>query len=70
MLWRMALQLHWRGSMPLFIQAAQRPRSAGGQRPGDECQRLLRGGMNSTEHAGPAQWSSVQTYDTFSDDPE
>ena len=65
-----APQLHGRGSRLLHMQAAQRPlRVTGSQRTGTGCQRRLSSGMNSSSNAGAAEWSSVQAYDTFSEDP-
>ncbi len=51
------------------MQAAQHPlRVTGRQRTGDGCEHL-RVRQNSSENAEAANWSSVQAYDTFSEDP-
>ena len=51
------------------MHAAQRPTHVTGrQHTGDGCLRLI-SGVNSGANGRAATWSSVQAYDTFSEDP-
>ena len=60
-------QLHGRGRL-LHMRAAQHPLRADRQRAGNECQQLS-AGMNMSAPNGAAVWSSLQAFDTFSEDP-